>query len=151
MRQGISEAATLNIIIIFIVIVFGLLIGAINYYKAFKVNSRVLDIIEKYEGYNSLAVNEIADYMDKIGYVRDGQGCAAATHGASLVGNQDGSFDYCIYYHSTDGVAQDPKGAATYYNYSVITYIYVDLPIINRLRIPVYTKGERIYKFSARK
>ena len=46
MRQSIGATATFNIIIIFIVIVFGLLIGTVNYYKAFKVNSRILDIIE---------------------------------------------------------------------------------------------------------
>ena len=74
MKQGIGEIATLNIIIIFIVIVFGLLSATISYYKAFKVNTRILDIIEKYEGYNEFSRSEIERSLDTIGYVKNNNG-----------------------------------------------------------------------------
>ena len=161
MRQGIGTIGTFNIIIIFIVVVFGLLIGAINYYKAFKVNARILDVIEKYEGYNSLAVEEIDKYLDTIGYIRGNKGCDNRSHNADLVTSKNGghgidtNFDYCVYYHNADGTSKDIHGASTYYNYSVVTYIFVDLPVLNRLNdghgIPVYTKGERTYKFTGTK
>ena len=35
-----------------------------------------------------------------------------------------------------------------YYNYALTSYIYVDLPIVGAFKLPVYTKGERIYNFS---
>ena len=163
MRQGIGATATFNIIIIFIVIVFGLLIGTINYYKAFKVNSRILDIIEKYEGYNTLAYDEIGNFLGTMGYISGNPGCSDTSHGASLVSRQNGNikmddrYDYCVYYYDDDRGKNDRNtkianvtsdGNPRYYNYAVITYIYVDLPVINQIRIPVYTKGERIYNFS---
>lgn len=161
MRQGIGTVGTFNIIIIYIVVVFALLIGAINYYKAFKVNARILDIIEKYEGYNSLAVEEIDKYLDTIGYIRGNKGCDERSHDTALVTKNNGGYaqdlkyDYCVYYHSADGTSKDIHGTATYYNYSVETYIYIDLPFLNQIKygrekahgIPVYTKGERTYKF----
>ena len=160
MRQGIGAATTFNIIIVFIVIVFGLLIGAINYYKAFKVNARMLDIIEKYEGYNSLAKDEINEYLSNIGYRRNAIGCPSDSHGGTNVTESNTSFDYCVYYHSDDRGQYDNNETnkdleSIYYNYSVITYIYIDVPILNRLNeghgIPVYTKGERTYNFSSSK
>ena len=154
MRQSMGAIATFNIVIIFMVIVFGLLIGAVNYYKAFKVNSRILDIIEKYEGYNSLAVEEIDKFLGSMGYIRGNKGCDERSHGASLE-SQDNNFDYCVYYHGADGTSKDIHGVSTYYNYSVVTFIYIDLPLLNRINnghgLPVYTKGERTYKFSGTK
>ena len=38
-----------------------------------------------------------------------------------------------------------------YYNYSVASYIYIDLPIAGQFKIPVYTKGERTYNFSCKR
>ena len=38
-----------------------------------------------------------------------------------------------------------------YYNYSVVTYIYIQLPIVGAFKVPVYTKGERTYNFSCQK
>ncbi len=160
MRQGIGAIGTFNIIIIYIMVVFGLLIGAINYYKAYKINSRVLDIIEKYEGYNSLAVSEIDDFMGSIGYVQGNKGCENTSHGANLVTKKNGghdmdqNYDYCVYFHPADGTKKDINGTKTYYNYSVVTYIYIDLPGFNQMNgghgIPVYTKGERTYKFGTK-
>lgn len=152
MRQGIGATATFNIIIIFIVIVFGLLIGTVNYYKAFKVNSRILDIIEKFEGYNNFAYDEIGSFLNTMGYVKGNTGCNVRSHGADIVSSQNGNhtsddrYDYCVYYHENDG--KGINGKNSYYNYSVVTYIYVDLPFIRQLKIPVYTKGERTYKFN---
>ena len=153
MRQSIGATATFNIIIIFIVIVFGLLIGTVNYYKAFKVNSRILDIIEKYEGYNHHAYEEIGLFLGTMGYDNSRKNCPQFEHGGQLVSSSNGNhymdsrYRYCVYYHGSDGNKNDPKGEETYYSYSVVTYITADLPFGTRIEIPVYTKGERIYKF----
>lgn len=34
------------------------------------------------------------------------------------------------------------------FKYGIITYIYIDLPMINELRIPIYSETEKIYDFS---
>lgn len=36
----------------------------------------------------------------------------------------------------------------TSFKYGIITYIYIDLPMINELRIPIYSETEKIYDFS---
>ncbi len=167
MRQSIGEVATLNIIIIFIVIVFGLLAGTISYYKAFKVNSKILDSIEKYEGYNDLAKKQIENDLNTIGYVKNNTNwrCPNKNGGDDLVRaklddntSQGTSHYYCIYYHRNDG--SSVKGGnldagrinmdkePIYYNYVVVTYIFVDLPIAGQFKVPVRTKGERTYNFS---
>ena len=156
MRQSIGAVSTINIIIIFIAIVIALLVGTVNYYKAFKINTRILNIIEKYEGYNKFAYDEIDNFLDNIGYITNSPDCASSSHGADLVSSSNDNhdlgtkYDYCVYYHSADGTKNDPNGTGTYYNYGVITYIYVDLPLASKFKIPVYTKGERIYKFSGK-
>lgn len=159
MREGIGEWATYNIIIIFILIVFGLLSATISYYKAFKVNSMIIASIDKFEGYNALAREEINANLDTIGYTKDKPSCDASRGNAVLAGinngntNMDSSYNYCVYYYNDDrGEAvkneKNKDGEPIYYNYSVVSYIYVDLPIVGQFKVPVYTKGERIYNFS---
>lgn len=158
MKQGIGSTATFNIIIIFIVIVFGLLAATISYYKAFKVNSMILYSIDKFEGYNDFAKKEIRSNLNTIGYtVNTGNNRCDTVRGKSeLVSNQDNQYLYCVYYYADDRGKGDSKltnqdSEPIYYNYSVVTYIYIDLPIVGNFKVPVHTKGERIYNFSSHK
>lgn len=175
MRQSIGGWFTLNIIIIFIVIVFGLLSATISYYKAFKLNSMILDTIEKYEGYNEFAKNEIENNLNAMGYVKNNGAFECPTikinkENKNAVNssvdddntNQGTSHYYCVYYQNNDGssnnkVSDNGKtdsekynldGKPIYYNYVVVTYIFVDLPIVGQFKVPVRTKGERSYHFS---
>lgn len=161
MRQSIGEISTLNIIIIFIVIVFGLLSATINYYKAYKLNSRILDTIEKYEGYNKFAKEAIENDLNTMGYTKisGNWSCSAKNGEFELVKPNNGNAEqgtshyYCVYYQPDDRGVVDKKitnkdGNPIYYNYIVVTYIFVDLPIVGDFKIPVRTKGERIYSFS---
>lgn len=166
MRQSIGSTATFNIIFIFILIVFGVLCATLSYYKAFTTNSKILASIDKFEGYNDLSKSDISTYLDGIGYKKGDAGCESTRNvggsEAILVGTgtdkynakQDTNYMYCVYYYADDrGKGQtDVNGneEPIYYNYSVVTYIFVDLPILDAFRIPVHTKGERIYNFSKR-
>ena len=165
MRQSIGATATFNIIFIFIIVVFSILCATLSYYKAFKVNSQILSIIDKYEGYNQYSVNEINTYLSSIGY-RIGTANCQDTRGNGdntvyLVGTsedkynstQDTNHAYCVYYYNDDRGKNVEKSTnknnePIYYNYSVVTYIFVDMPLIDNFRIPIHTKGERIYNFS---
>lgn len=149
MKEGVGETFTIQIIIIFIVIAFAFICGAISYYKAFKVNSAILYSIDKYEGYNSLAIKEIDNTLDKIGYSKSTVNCSNRGSVAPVNAVSNGHA-YCVYYYEADTASSDDKNSANlpkYYNYSVVSYISLDLPIIGNINIPIHTKGERIYRF----
>ena len=140
MRESIGSTFLYNIIILFIVIVFAILAATLTYYKAYKVNTRIINSIEKYEGYNNLAVSEINNTLTTIGYMaRDTHKCPNEKNGGILQ-TENNQFRYCVYYF-------DEKD--NYYSYGVITYITLDIPIVNMfLQIPIYTKSNLIYRFN---
>ncbi len=156
MREGIGSIFLYNIIILFIIIVFGLLSATISYYKAFKVNERMLYMIDKFEGYNSKSEEEIQNFLTSIGYTYSPTGqnsCPKTKDGGVLLTSRSAKHLYCVYYFSDDRGSQELNryngdDEPIYYNYAITSYIYVDLPIVNAFKLPVFTKGERIYNFS---
>ena len=156
MREGIGSVFLYNIIILFVIIVFGLLSATISYYKAFKVNERLLYSLDKFEGYNRFSKEEMEDFLVSIGYTYnpDGQNeCPEDKDSGILIRANNTSYWYCVYYHSDDRGSQEKDELngdrePIYYNYAVTSYIYADLPIVGAFKLPVYTKGERIYNFS---
>ena len=156
MREGIGSVFLYNMIILFIIIVFGLLSATISYYKAFKVNERLLYMIDKFEGYNSLAEEEMEQFLTSIGYTYSPTGqadCPEVMNGGTLYRAKDAKHLYCVYYYYDDRGSQEADRTngdrqPIYYNYALTSYIYVDLPIAGAFKVPVYTKGERIYNFS---
>ncbi len=156
MRESIGSVFLYNIIILFVIIVFGLLSATISYYKAFKVNERILYSLDKFEGYNQFSEAEIEDYLVSIGYTYspDGQAdCPKEKDGGTLIMSNSAKHLYCVYYFSDDRGSQEEgrlngDREPIYYNYALTSYIYVDLPIVGAFKLPVYTKGERIYNFS---
>jgi len=139
MKQSIGGAFLYNIIIVFIVIVFAILGATLTYYKAFKVNTRITDSIEKFEGYNALAEAEINNTLTTIGYMdKSNHKCPNEKNGGVLQPESE-RFRYCVYYF---------EESERYYSYGVITYITIDIPIVNMfLQIPIYTKSNRIFEF----
>lgn len=136
MKQGVGTTVTINIMAIFIVVTFAFLVITLNYYKAYKVNNAISSSIEKYEGYNDLAKNEIATKLTSIGYVRDNKNCPTK-YGQNLT--QDTS--YCVY------ESYDSKKNT--YKYTIVTYLNMQIPIINQvLNLPVKTTTESIYYFN---
>lgn len=143
MRESIGGAFTLNFIAVFIVMIFALLIGTFSYTKAFRVSSRIINAIEKYEGYNMLAKKEIDSVLTNFGYLPgSGKSCAQQKNGGSLVTLPEAqNYEYCVYYFNNDG--------GNYYSYGVVTYMVIDLPILHGvLKIPIFSKTNRIYRFS---
>ena len=165
MRESIGSTFLYNIIFVYIVIVFGLITATLSYYKAYKINERILYSIDKFEGYNYNvdikgkafgSMVEIDNILTSLGYTNSGVGiqnsCPDKENTKKII-NDRSSFLYCVYYFSDDRGASEKaifnrNEKPIYYNYSVISYIYVNLPIVGNFKIPVYTKGERIYNFS---
>lgn len=153
MRESIGSAFLYNIIFLFIIIIIGLLTATINYYKAYKVNKAILGYISKYSGYNYFSERDTKKYLKSIGYTvnTELEVCRDEKKGASLLSHFDNSYHYCVYYYGNEnGSEGDKKNSDGYYLYNaygVTTYIYVDLPIVGKFKVPVFTKGERIYNF----
>lgn len=138
MKEGIGSTFTYNIIAIFIVVAFAILAGTMSYFKAFKVNSRIVGIIEKYEGYNDLAISEIQRTLSTIGYRWiDGLKCPTKENAKLYEPNK--SFTYCVYLYCDE---DDPYE----YRYGVTTYITIDFPVIRKLvKLPVYTETNSLH------
>ena len=139
MKQSIGTSFMLNFIIVFIVVTFAFLTAAISYMKAFKVNNAIADSIEKYEGYNHLAIDEINRKLGTLGYSNESPQCGSRTKDGTtyqaLAG--DDSFDYCVYYYGVDD--------KNYQKYGIVTYLNLDLPIVNRIKVRIYSETEKMY------
>lgn len=151
MRESIGSVFLYNIVFIFLAIIFSFLMGTLIYHRAFKINNRIISVIEKYEGYNKYAIKEIDDQLADVGYPTGwDKDCPDKRKGYSLENTPakhsefKKNYKYCVYYIGNDGA--DSKG--TYYSYGVVTYISFDIPIIGAfLKIPIYTESNRIFKF----
>lgn len=148
MKQAIGSIPMFNIILIFIVITFGFLAATLSYMKAFKVNARIAKALENHEGYNFLSNTEIANTLTSIGYryadpnnidcpVKNGKNPVNAIAGKQHY--------YCIYEYD---YYQIGSTKTRYFNYGIITYIFVDLPFGIDLKIPVYSETEKIFRFA---
>jgi len=138
---NIGHAFLYNLIILFIVVVFAILAGTLSYYKAFKINNRIVNAIEKFEGYNEDAISEINYVLNTLGYSGESPKCPETFKGMTRV-NYTHPYDYCIYISNLN-----PTQGSDY-NYGVLTFMRLDLPIVNKLKVNVFTKTNNIYKFT---
>ncbi len=150
MRESIGSVALYNIIIVFIVVTFAVLAGTMSYSKAFKVNNRIINAIEKYEGYNEKSATEIDAQLLSIGYdMKPGiNNCTNVRKGVALYNNSERNYnpnyEFCIYKNGVDTSEWKDR----YFEYGVISYIYIDLPVFGDFfRIPVYGKTRKIFEF----
>ena len=137
MKQSIGTTFMLNFIIVFIVVTFAFLSATLSYMKAFKVNTKIANAIEKFEGYNSLAKSEINTYLDTIGYLRGKANCPKKNDVDAYI--NDGNFNYCVYDYGID--------KNNYRKFGIITYINVDLPIVGNFKLKVYSETEKMYYY----
>lgn len=150
MRESFGSIALYNIIIVFIVVTFAILAGTMSYSKAFKVNNRIINAIEKYEGYNESAADEIDKQLISIGYQFRGvqRGCPNSRRGVPLYNINENKFneqyEFCIY----KDYVKTSEWYGRYVQYGVVSYIYIDFPLIGDfVRIPVYGKTRKIFEF----
>lgn len=147
MHEGIGSAFVYSIVITIVGVILLLLVGSIGYSKAFKVNSRIIEVIETYNGFagneEDPAVKEIAKSLQSIGY-RVGSGdCPEldSSYGEyALIPHGTSNYEYCIYKHT-----KNSRG--TYY--TVLTYMYFDFPIIGekiKLKVTNQTKTLNLFR-----
>ena len=145
MKESVGFTFLFNFFATFLIILFFALISIMNYMKAYKVNSQITATIEKYEGYNSAARDEIVSTLNSLEYRKSNpSGCKDREGMTALVNTELGinNYDVCIYRPKNKVKAGDNI------KFGVTTYIYFDIPIINSLvKIPVYTTTDSIYVF----
>ena len=147
MKTSVGYTVILNIVIIFIVIVFGVIAMCLSYYRSFKVSNVITHSIEKYEGYNYLAENEIVSKISALGYgstsvkcPQTRSSCTLVKSGENSIQYSEGKLGYCVY--------ECPLNDDQYY-YKTTTNMLMNIPFINNiLNIPVESNSRKLYGFS---
>ena len=156
MKESIGYSVTINIVITFIVIIFAFLAAAVVYFKTNKASNIVVDSIQKYEGYNTTAKNEIIRKLGSLGYGSHSINCSSSLSSTSpyyakvkasctyVDPSGEGASSnrgYCVYECVDQGVED-------YYYYKVRINMMINVPIIgDLLDIPIYSNTSRIYDF----
>lgn len=146
MRQSVGMSAQLNMIIVFILIVFALMAASLSYYKAYKVSNAIIKNIEMYEGTSDLKKenSKIKNQLSSYGYTRLNVDCDNEKD-ENLSDSSDG---YCVYLEKQIEEINDDEGSKiTGYRYRVVTYMYLDLPIIDMIKVPVTKYTNTIHCF----
>ncbi len=142
MKEAIANAGVFNLIIIFVIILMAFFIGSLGYSKAFKVKNKIVEEIEKEEGYTEITKNNIESWLKDVGYrvnPKDGSfSCPSVDNGNRAVAPltiEGSNYQYCVYELTTCS-SSDKARCGTYYR--VTAYMYFDFPVIGDLiRIPV--------------
>ena len=152
MKEAIGSIPLYNFIIIFIVITFGFLAETLTYYKAFKVNSRIAYALEEFEGYNSESIEEINRVLDSMGYRIGNDVTCNSRKNMTTVNTKDLNYPVCLYESPITSKVNngEVKTQYGYFNYGIVTYIYLDIPVLGgTFKVPVYTESERDFRFAS--
>lgn len=149
MKEAIANAGVFNLVIMFVIILLAFFIGSLSYSKAFKVKNKILEEIEKDQGYtigtNDSTEDRVEEWIASVGYrvntgnARNTENCPAVTGNGGEEGkliNKDGDYQYCVYEFDTCVRGSDKAKCGKYYR--VTAYMYFDIPIISGLlKLPV--------------
>lgn len=146
MKEAIANAGVFNLIIIFVIVLILLFIGSLSYSRGFKAKNKIIEEIEKDQGFNSSTQARVDEWLGSIGYranvgyITNSNNCGSVD-GGSLV-SQGASHQYCVYEFDTcSSYGADNSKCGKYYR--VVTYMYFDVPLIGGfIKIPV--NGETV-------
>lgn len=142
MREAIGGVFTLQIIIVFFVLVSCYMAFSVNYTKAFRVKNEILSIIQKNEGLGagtttdqstSQAIKQIEAIVERYNY-NLGSGyldwCEKNGYQKQAIGTNSG---FCYKTEQVD-VSGGTNSESTYKGsyYTVATFVNIDLPLFNK-------------------
>lgn len=138
MKEGIGNTIVLMMVMIFVVFISSYLAFTINYSKAFKVKSKIIDIIEKYN--NDMTDNrigtEIQTYIDSIGYsvnnIMISENCVKAGYDI-LEGQTNQGWCYKVIPPRSEANKNKNEAGEVRQYVKIKTFISIDIPIINRI------------------
>jgi len=139
-KKAIGGAYVYNLVIIFLLIMFGFFLALFSYTKAYRVSKSVVTIIENHSGYNDNTQKDIDAYLNNMGYRVNSDSCPQRndSKGKKVDAIESTDSGLCIYEISKEN---------SYITYGVVTYMTIDLPLINLIKVPIYGETEKIYIF----
>ena len=135
MKDALGGALTIQMIVIFMIIVNMFLAFSVNYTKAFRAKNEIRSIIEKNEGLTCNALQHIDDFVLKNNYrIADGFATWCDRNGYEIArdGNQTPLFCYKIQKVDATGSSDSNETYKGAY-YTVATFVNIDIPIFNRI------------------
>ena len=153
MKESIGLTVTINIVIVFLAVSFVFIIGIVAYNRAYKAASLIIKELEKYEGYNDLAIPKINEDLNNVGYVLGDSSKCHTTREAygvtgELVKTDEEKYKYCIYWFDYDESDKENK-LNKHYSYGVVTYMTFDFNMFGvKIQLPLYKKTTRVYRFT---
>ena len=168
MKESIGYTVSLNIMIVFITIIVSFFCAALIYFKSNKASNIITSAIEKYEGYNEYANDEISKRLTSLGYYSREISCKQEIPDKGAYGDScsivestnsniisDGSQGYCVYECSDKNYCKEViengsvKIECEYKYYKIRTNMMLNIPIINdKIDIPIYSNTNRLYLFT---
>ena len=132
MRDAFGGVFTLQLVVIFMIIVNCFLAFSVNYTKAFRAKNEVRSIIEKYEGLTCCAMKQIETVLAKDKYqLPKNYSCPK---GYTLAIDSGSTARFCVKVQKVDvdgGTDIHNKYKGAYY--SVVTYVNINIPIFDRI------------------
>ena len=154
MKESVSYTYLLNMMLVFIVISFCVIIATISYTKAYRINSKIANALEIAEGYNDLSKSEIARLIKSFGYQQPIVNCKARKFMVTATNISGDHEKMEVTVEPLDDFSANAPGYCLYevedgeyIYYGITTYMLFDFPVINLLKLPVYNNTEKIYKF----
>ncbi len=152
MRESLGNALLLNLVIIFAGIVMLFFVGILSYSKAYRVKNKIIDTIEKYDGYDG-AQKDIDEFLRDAGYsvvskdycndpngrvqrhVKEDIGVTSSQ--MKSLNNSVSGYNYCVF--EITGKTTSVTGEDSPKYYVVVTFVHFNFPIIgDMINIPVY-------------
>jgi len=146
MREALGGSLLLNIVVIFVSLIMLFFVSILSYSKAYRAKNRIIDVIEKYENYNTLASSEIISSLNEMGYqigncqtpsvrVNIKNNTDRGTEIVTSVQNKNSEgYKYCVYEICMENLERGICEGKKYYK--VTTYVQFYFPIIGDLLAP---------------
>ena len=134
MREAIGTSFVFTLMITFVGILIAIFVGSIAYTKGFKVRNKIIDLIDKNEGYTEKAKEQIEESLASIGYRIVDKACPERK---GMQGIQDSDYRYCVYKYENE-----EKGVY----YGVTVFLNFEIPLVgNYFEIPIYGESRIIF------
>ena len=147
MRDAFGGLLNIVIIVVFMTLVSGYLAFNVSYAKAFKVKNKIISTIENYNGscdflnVDNQCYKDISAYEHAIGYqaninISEDSICTGAPTAGFSSCNCNEALGFCWLESKKevkDGMDGKTITTIKYKSFRIVTQVYIDLPIINRL------------------
>lgn len=132
MRDAIGQVFALQVILAFVLLINGYMAYSVNYTRAFRVKNQIVNIIEQYEGpYNDEAIAKINNYIAQMTYKVPPKLVQEFLEDYSSSDEKSCQNGWCYVAH--DVSIDDADGERTGKYYSVVTFVNINIPVINNL------------------